>query len=220
MHIIKKQSCTQFLFPISWSNHFVSWGKCSPKKVASFLLSINSNSIHVIKKQSVSYKPFFWFVLSMNDFLPGCLFAVVVIKCFMIGMNVWWVYLAPQNISHAISVDTWQSSYIVLYYSQSLDSWSHHFVFWGKCPPPPPPHTHTKTKRQTFAAVGMCTWYFSLCGEIQSHVSHFVSAEIILHVHENNLISTLSKEPVPQDSRGLFDLSECSYQHTQQSTQK
>ena len=27
-------------------------------------------------------------LLSMNDFLPGCLFAVVVIKCFMIGVNV------------------------------------------------------------------------------------------------------------------------------------
>ena len=26
--------------------------------------------------------------LSMNDFLPGCLFAVVVIKCFMVGVNV------------------------------------------------------------------------------------------------------------------------------------
>ena len=26
--------------------------------------------------------------LSMNDCLPGCLFAVVVIKCFMIGVNV------------------------------------------------------------------------------------------------------------------------------------
>ena len=25
--------------------------------------------------------------LSMNDFLAGCLFAVVVIKCFMIGVN-------------------------------------------------------------------------------------------------------------------------------------
>ena len=25
---------------------------------------------------------------SMDDFLPGCLFAVVVIKCFMIGVNV------------------------------------------------------------------------------------------------------------------------------------
>ena len=39
-------------------------------------------------------------------FLPGCLFAVVVIKCFMIGVNVWWVYLAPQNIPRAISVLT------------------------------------------------------------------------------------------------------------------
>ena len=28
----------------------------------------------------------FFMFLSMNDFLPGCLFAVVVIKCFMIGM--------------------------------------------------------------------------------------------------------------------------------------
>ena len=30
---------------------------------------------------------FFMFV-SMNDLLPECLFAVVVIKCFMIGVNV------------------------------------------------------------------------------------------------------------------------------------
>ena len=29
----------------------------------------------------------FFLFLSMNDFLPGCLFAVVV-KCFMIGVNV------------------------------------------------------------------------------------------------------------------------------------
>ena len=43
-------------------------------------------------------------VLSMNDFLPGCLFAVVAVKCFMVGVNVWWVYLAPQNIPRAISV--------------------------------------------------------------------------------------------------------------------
>ena len=25
---------------------------------------------------------------SMNDFLPGCLLAVVVIKCFLVGVNV------------------------------------------------------------------------------------------------------------------------------------
>ena len=30
----------------------------------------------------------FLMFLSMNDFLPGCLFAVVVIKSFMIGVNV------------------------------------------------------------------------------------------------------------------------------------
>ena len=32
---------------------------------------------------------FFMFLsMSMNDFLPECLFAVVVIKCLMIGVNV------------------------------------------------------------------------------------------------------------------------------------
>ena len=46
----------------------------------------------------------FFMFLPMNDFLPGCLFVVVVIKCFMTGVNVWWVYLAPQNIPCAISV--------------------------------------------------------------------------------------------------------------------
>ena len=50
--------------------------------------------------------------LSMNDFLPGCVFAVV-IKRFMIGMNVSWVYLAPQNISRAISVLTLDNKVIV-----------------------------------------------------------------------------------------------------------
>ena len=30
----------------------------------------------------------FFMFLSMNDFLPGCLSAVVVIKCFMVGVNV------------------------------------------------------------------------------------------------------------------------------------
>ena len=30
----------------------------------------------------------FFMFLSMNAFLPGCLFAVVVIKRFMIGVNV------------------------------------------------------------------------------------------------------------------------------------
>ena len=30
----------------------------------------------------------FLLFLSMNDFLPGCLYAVAVIKCFMIGVNV------------------------------------------------------------------------------------------------------------------------------------
>ena len=55
----------------------------------------------------------FLMLLSMNDFLPGfvCLFvvfvvAVVVIKCFMIGVNVWWLYLPAQNIPRANSVLT------------------------------------------------------------------------------------------------------------------
>ena len=56
----------------------------------------------------------FLMFLSMNDFLPGCLFAVV-IKCFMIGVNVWWVYLAPQNIPRAISLLTLGNK-VVLYY--------------------------------------------------------------------------------------------------------
>ena len=30
----------------------------------------------------------FFMFLSVNDVLPRCLFAVVVIKCFMIGVNV------------------------------------------------------------------------------------------------------------------------------------
>ena len=30
----------------------------------------------------------FFMFLSMGDFLPGCVFAVVVVKCFMIGVNV------------------------------------------------------------------------------------------------------------------------------------
>jgi len=44
--------------------------------------------------------------LSINDFLPGSVFAVAVIKRFMIGVNVSWVYLETQNISRAISVLT------------------------------------------------------------------------------------------------------------------
>ena len=40
--------------------------------------------------------------LFVNDFLPRCLFAVVVIECFMADMNVWWVYLAWKNIPSAI----------------------------------------------------------------------------------------------------------------------
>ena len=47
--------------------------------------------------------------LWMTFYLHFCfcfVFAVVVIKCFMIGVNVWWVYLAPQNIPRAISVLT------------------------------------------------------------------------------------------------------------------
>ena len=48
----------------------------------------------------------FW---SMNDFLPGCLFAVVVIKCFMIGVNVWWVCQGTTKHSSCNQcIDTWQ----------------------------------------------------------------------------------------------------------------
>ena len=58
----------------------------------------------------------FFMFLSMNDFLPGCLFAVVVIKCFMIGVNVWWVYFGTTKHSSCNQcTDTWQKSYFVLY---------------------------------------------------------------------------------------------------------
>ena len=43
------------------------------------------------------------FYLRMIFYQDVCLFAVV-IKYFMIGVNVWWVYLAPKNIPRAISV--------------------------------------------------------------------------------------------------------------------
>ena len=36
-------------------------------------------------------------------------------QCFMIGVNVWWVYLAPQNIPRAISVLTLGNK-VILYY--------------------------------------------------------------------------------------------------------
>jgi len=52
----------------------------------------------------------------LNDLLPGCLFAVAVIKCFMTGVNVWWVYLAPENIPRAISVLTLGNK-VVLYFT-------------------------------------------------------------------------------------------------------
>ena len=62
-------------------------------------------------------------LLSVNDFLPGYLFAVVVIKCFMIGVNVWWVYLAPQNIPRAISVLTLGNK-VISYRIWAQDLWT------------------------------------------------------------------------------------------------
>ena len=41
-----------------------------------------------------------------QDFVVVVVVAVVVIKCFMIGVTVWWVYLAAQNTPRAISVLT------------------------------------------------------------------------------------------------------------------
>ena len=43
-----------------------------------------------------------------------CFAVVVTTKCFMIGVTVWWVYLAPQNIPRAISVLTLGNK-VVLY---------------------------------------------------------------------------------------------------------
>ena len=57
------------------------------------------------------------FHVFIYDFLPGCLFAVI--KCFMIGVNVWWAYLAPQNIPRAISVLTLGNK-VILYCTHAL----------------------------------------------------------------------------------------------------
>ena len=57
--------------------------------------------------------------------------AVVVIKCFMIGVNVWWVYLAPQNIPRAISVLTLGNK--VILYCIVILFWSHcKWHFWSQ----------------------------------------------------------------------------------------
>ena len=60
----------------------------------------------------------------MNDFLPGCLFAVDVIKCFMIGVNVLVSVLGTTKHSSCNQrIDTWQSTCIVLYLHDSAMSW-------------------------------------------------------------------------------------------------
>ena len=51
-------------------------------------------------------------VLSMNDFLPGCLLAVVVIKCFW-SECVMSVLGTTKHSSCNRCIDTWQYSYIV-----------------------------------------------------------------------------------------------------------
>ena len=67
----------------------------APVQLPSFCESMSSG--HVLGKWQFYFmwyaQPdasgiFSCFSVSMNDFLPGCLFAVVVIKCFMIGVNV------------------------------------------------------------------------------------------------------------------------------------
>ena len=56
-----------------------------------------------------SLKPVgFFMFLSMNDFLPGCLFAVVVIKGFMIGVNVRSVLDTTKHSSCNQCIDTWR----------------------------------------------------------------------------------------------------------------
>ena len=57
---------------------------------------------------------------------------VVVIKCFMIGVNVWWVYLAPQNIPRAVNVLTLGNKVIlyciVLEHIRHEDRWGHQSI--------------------------------------------------------------------------------------------
>ena len=59
----------------------------------------------------------FFMFLSVNDFLPGCLFAVVVIKCFYDWSECVMSDLAPQNIPRAISVLTLGNKVVLYCYS-------------------------------------------------------------------------------------------------------
>ena len=49
---------------------------------------------------------YLWITFYQDFVVAVVVVSVVVIKCFMIGVTVWWVYLAPQNIPRAISVLT------------------------------------------------------------------------------------------------------------------
>ena len=102
----------------------------------------------------------FLMFLSMNDFLPGCLFAVV-ITCFMIGVNVWWVYLAPQNIYLVQSV-YWHLA-IKLYCVGSRTEWRHATRFWRtpylSKPTAPYSLNHIQTKNQNGEDA---SWYMYL----------------------------------------------------------
>ena len=94
--------------------------------------------------------------LWMTFYLDFCLFvAVVVIKCFMIGVNVWWVYLAPQNIPRAISVLTLGNK-VVLY---CIVRTTRHFSSWTS-------RSVTATDNQTLSPLVMRVKYLN----IHSHV--------------------------------------------------
>ena len=64
----------------------VPWSNPRASNLLSEALKTENYTLHLVFV--VSLQSYIYMFLSMNDFLPGCLFAVVVIKCFMTGVNV------------------------------------------------------------------------------------------------------------------------------------
>ena len=71
---------------------------------------------------SVIFSCFYLWMTFYQDFF---LFAVVVIKCFMIGVNVWWVYLAPKSIPRTISILTLGNKVILCIVLYCIVMWEH-----------------------------------------------------------------------------------------------
>ena len=106
--------------------------------------------------------------LSMNDFSTMMflfyfyfLFAFVVIKCFMVGVNVWWVYFAPQNIPRAISVLTLGNKVVCANHQRSGD------------------HTMFVLNARLYAST--CKYYCRLAEKLLCH-KHFINYLRLMYV--------------------------------------